>query len=613
MKFNDIIKLVEYNPFAAFFYTPTIYRKATSYLFIKPIEVISIRPNEDYDYAFKTAQKLIKKKYSAYTLINYEAGFLFEKKLSHLIREENEKLIQLLFFDEQNIKTLKSSKIIFENAEMNNFTVSDYKLNRSKGEFVEDINKIKHYIREGNTYQVNYTIKAMFNFLGSYPSFFQKLLFNQSAKYSAFINNHENFIISLSPELFFGVKNKKIVSHPMKGTLRRGYNYISDKISETELMKSEKNLAENVMIVDLIRNDLGRICRYKTISVPALFKIEKYESLFQMISEVKGELRKKVSFKDIIENIFPCGSVTGAPKIKTMEIIDEVEKEIRGIYTGSIGIIAPKEIKMNVAIRTMTINKNTGDGVMGLGSGIVWDSDPQCEYEEVILKSKFLTEPLNYFEIFETMKYENGKINFLDEHLLRMKSAADFFLFKFSEKKINKELEKVVLELKQNNDIKKIRLSLMKWGKINIEVSDIKGVVENVSAIISQNKIFSSDKFRHFKTTNRKLYDNEYEHFRKKGFSEVLYLNEKNNLVEGSRTNIFLGKQNNWFTTDLESGALPGIYRNHFIENVRDVSERTLTVEDLESADELILTNAVQGQVKVKKLFVSSTKFITYT
>ena len=316
-------------------------------------------------------------------------------------------------------------------------------MNRSEIQFLDDIKRIKQFLKEGDTYQVNYTVKGKFSFSGSYSAFFENLIFNQSAKYSAFINNDKEFIISVSPELFFHQKNRNIVSHPMKGTTRRGHNHSLDKIAETDLMKSEKNRAENVMIVDLIRNDFGRICRYGSIKVPELFTIEKYESLFQMVSQVRGKLRKKIKHFEIIQNIFPCGSVTGAPKIRTMEIINEIENNARSIYTGSIGLIKPKEIKMSVAIRTITINKQTGDGIMGLGSGIVWDSNPKSEYEEVLLKSKFLTEPLDYFEIFETMRYENGEIKFIDDHIERMKSAADYFLFKFNEKKIRKQIDKI--------------------------------------------------------------------------------------------------------------------------------------------------------------------------
>lgn len=611
MKFDDIIKLVEDNPYSAFFYTPSIYKKAISYLFTNPVETISISREEDINFAFKAVQKFIDKNYYGYTLINYEAGFLFEKKLSHLLRENNEKLIQFFFFEKTQVHKIKSSKIIYDNLSSEKYSITDFELSRTENEFIDDIRKIKRYIKEGDTYQVNYTIKGKFNFSGSQNALFQKLLFNQSASYSAFINNEQNYILSLSPELFFNKKAKKIISHPMKGTIIRGFNHYSDLTAENELKRSEKNLAENVMIVDLIRNDMGRICRYGSIKVPELFKIEKYESLFQMVSEVQGELRKKTSFKDLLTNIFPCGSVTGAPKIRTMEIINEIEQEDRGIYTGSIGLFTPKEIKLNVAIRTISINKKSGNGIIGLGSGIVWDSDPKSEYEEVQLKSKFLTEPLDYFEIFETMKLDNGSIKFFDNHINRMKSSADYFLFKFSEKKVRKYIKQLVEQINPGQQ-KKIKLLLDKSGKLRAELSDISKPMKNVSIILSENKIISTDKFRHFKTTNRKIYDEEYEKYSKQKFQEVIFLNEKDEIVEGSRTNIFIRMGNSWLTPPLNSGALPGVYRNYFLQNQPEALEKKLNLADLVKADEVILTNAVQGEIKVNRIYLTSDEFIAF-
>jgi len=611
MKFDDIIKQVEDNLHSAFFYTPSVYKKAISYHFLKPFEIISVNKKEELDIAFKIVQKLIDRGYYGYSLIKYEAGFLFEEKLSHLLSSDYEKLIQFFFFNKRNVNQLKSSEIITTDFSNDKYTVKNFKLNRSEKQFFDDIKKIKNYIKEGDTYQVNYTVKGKFSFSGSCSAFFENLLFNQSAKYSAFINNNKEIIISVSPELFFHQKNRNIVSQPMKGTTRRGHNQNLDKIAETELMKSEKNCVENVMIVDLIRNDFGRICRYGSIEVPELFTIEKYESLFQMVSQVRGKLRKKIKHFEIIQNIFPCGSVTGAPKIRTIEIINEIENNKRGIYTGSIGLIKPKELKMSVAIRTITINKQTGDGIMGLGSGIVWDSNPKSEYEEVVLKSKFLTEPLDYFEIFETMRYENGQVKFIDDHIERMKTTADYFLFKFNEKKIKKQIDKSIAEL-YKQQIKKIRLSLTKWGEISVDLSDITKPAKEISVIISQNKINSTDKFRYFKTTNRKLYDDEYKHFSSKGFFDVIYLNEKDEIAEGSRTNIFFRKGINWFTPAIDSGLLPGVYRKYFIEIHPDISEKNIRIEDLINADEILLTNALSGELKVDKLFINSEEYFAF-
>jgi len=298
MKFDDIIKQVEDKPCAAFFYTPSLYKKAVSYLFIKPFEIISVYKKEDFDYAFKVIHKLIDKGFYGYSLINYEAGFLFEAKLLHLLSGDSEKLIQFFFFDKREVRHLKSSKIIFTDFSDDKYSIKNFKLNRTESQFLNDIEIIKKYIKAGDTYQVNYTVNGRFDFTGSYSGFFQKLLFNQSAKYSAFINNNEKFIISLSPELFFQTDGKRINSAPMKGTIHRGHNHSSDALSMNELETGEKNKAENVMIVDLIRNDLGRICRYGSVTASDLFHIEKYESLFQKVSKVQGKLRKKTKIQD---------------------------------------------------------------------------------------------------------------------------------------------------------------------------------------------------------------------------------------------------------------------------------------------------------------------------
>lgn len=612
MEFADIIKQIEESEYSAFFYTPVYHRKAVSYIFHKPLEIISAYNKDDIDYLFKFAQKLIDKKYYGYSLINYEAGYLFEEKLEKYLESNDKKLIKFLFFDKDQVTKIKSSGILFNENDDNSFSVKDFRLSKIKEQFLSDLIKIKQYLKKGDTYQVNYTVKGKFKFNGSYSSFYQKLLFNQSARYSAFINNGEKFIVSISPELFFHIKGDNISSKPMKGTLRRGFNLQSDLQAIGELKSSEKNLAENVMIVDLIRNDLGKICKYGSINAMDLFEVEKYESLFQMVSSVQGKLKKKIKVKDILSNIFPCGSVTGAPKIRTMEIINEIEKEERDIYTGSIGLITPKEIKMNVAIRTITLNKKSGEGVMGLGSGVVWDSIPEKEYEEVVLKSRFLTDPLEYFEIIETMKFENGTIIFLEDHLARMQSAADYFLFKYSRKKILKFINDSISKIDQNDE-KKIKLSLNKWGKIKIDISDIPEKKESISVIISPAKINSKDVFRHFKTTKRELYDTEYALYKSKGFDEVLYLNEIDELTEGSRTNIFLKKNNQWITPPTNSGALAGISRNYFISKNSYQSEMTLKLQDLINAESIVLTNAVQGELKVKKVFLNEKEFVDFT
>ncbi len=601
MKLRDIIKQVETKPHSAFFFTPLLYPSSYSYLFLEPVEIITVNKKEDVKNHLKLIGKYLQRGLTGYALINYEAGYLFEKKLEKYLTGEGQKLIRFLFFDDKNIIRLKSDDIEFDADDISKYSITDFKLNTSLEKFEENIKKIKNYIREGDTYQVNYTVKGKFNFSGSYSTFFQHLLFNQSGKYSAFINDDESYIISLSPEKFFSIKGREITSKPMKGTVKRGVNNEADLATEHELVNSKKNCAENVMIVDLIRNDLGRIAEYGSVKVLRLFSIEKYESLFQMVSTITAELKKEVTLRTVLKNIFPCGSVTGAPKIRTMEIINELEKEERGIYTGSIGLFNKDEASFNVAIRTLTVNRKTGNGELGIGSGIVWDSEPQKEYEETLLKSKFLTEPENYFDLFETMLAENGKILFLEEHLKRLRLAAEFSLFNFKGKKIRKSLDDKIVELDPGKKYK-IKLILNKWGRIRIETSDLPFVAKIVKIIISEEKISTQNKFQYFKTTNRKLYDEEYQKYFAKGFFDVIFLNEKDEVAEGSITNIFIKKGNSWLTPPLTSGILNGIYCSHLLNN-NDIKQKLITIEDLLKADEIKLVNSVRGEIRVNQLY----------
>jgi para-aminobenzoate synthetase/4-amino-4-deoxychorismate lyase len=607
MNIEEIINKVISTPNAAFFYTPPIYGKSDSYLLLKPKEIVTIKSPRNLDEKLNLIDYFIAKGFYGYSLLKYEAGYLFEKTLNKYL-PKNDNLIQFFFYDKKNVQTIKSNKILFDTSE--NFQIKNFKLNTSKSEFQKSIRKIKSYIEEGDTYQVNYTVKGKFNFKGSYSGLFSHLVFNQSAQYIAIINNNGKIIVSLSPELFFEIKGRTIISKPMKGTSRRGIELSSDAFKKYELEKSQKNLAENVMIVDLIRNDLGKISEYDSVKVKNLFKIEKYESVFQMVSTIESKIRKQIKFSDILKNIFPCGSITGAPKISTMEIIKNLEKEERGIYTGSIGLIRNNKITFNVAIRTLVIDKKTNGGEIGLGSGIVWDSQAKEEYNETKLKGKFLTKQIKPFMIIETMKIKDGKIYLLDEHLDRMEQTADHFLFCFDKKKIELLLSKIVSLNK--NDCSRLRITLNKSGNISFKLSAISGTLSEIKIIISKNKIDSKNTFQYFKTTDRHLYNSEFNKYRKKGFFEVIYLNERNEIAEGSMTNIFIYKNDIISTPPINTGILSGVYRKHLLKNNSAIQERKLHLEDLIEADKIVLTNSVRCEIIVNKLFIDENEFIDY-
>jgi len=359
---------------------------------------------------------------------------------------------------------------------------------------------------------------------------------------------------------------------------------------------------------------MGKISEFGSVRLRKLFEVEKYETLLQMTSEIESVLREDISFSDIIKNIFPCGSVTGAPKISTMQIINEIEKEERGIYTGTIGLIHEDKKIFNVAIRTVQLkkeNENKYKGEIGIGGGIVWDSNPEKEYEEVLLKSNFLLKPFPYFELIETMRYSNGKFERLDLHLKRLEESASYFLFKFNEEIVIQSLKDKITKYVSSNDYK-VRLTLDKWGKVKVEISEIPLTLKEIKIIISDKIVFSENRFQYFKTTNRELYNSEYRKYSEKGFFDVIFINEKNQVAEGSITNIFINKTGLLYTPPTASGSLPGVFRKSWLQTNINIKEEILYKDDLLIADEIILTNSLRGKVKVDKLYLNETEFIEF-
>ncbi|MBL1213720.1 MAG: aminodeoxychorismate synthase component I [Ignavibacteriae bacterium] len=609
MNIEQLLNTVTANKESALFYTPAFYKNVKSYLFENPVETIATSDPSDFNNCIDKIDELLDNGLIGYGYISYEAGYLLEEKLIYLLNQKpNQPLLKFRFFEKENVKTFLSSEINFGNAaeiiKNTNHEISNFNLNTDHESYRSAIGKIKKYIEEGDTYQVNYTVKGKFDFAGRIESLFLKLVFNQSARYSALINDDDNIIISISPELFFSNNNGEISTHPMKGTARRGENIHEDEIVKNHLIESGKNRAENIMIVDLLRNDFGRVSKTNSVSADSLYNIEKYESVYQMTSEVRSELSTN-RFAEVIKNVFPCGSITGAPKIKTMEIINELENEARGIYTGAIGIVQKNNWIFNVGIRTILIDQMLSKGEIGIGSGIVWDSDADEEYNEVLLKSNFLIKPKKYFELFETMLIENGKIFLLDEHLERLGTASEFFLFIFDLAKISSALFKAV-EILDASKKYKVKLSLTKWGETKIEVSEIVDSKSNYKVAISTKKIDSENSFYYFKTTNRELYSNELKKYSEQGFDEVIFFNEKDELCEGSFTNIFVKINDAWFTPPVNCGLLNGVYRQYLIDNDKSINEKILTMNDLIDADEIILTNSVRKTIKVGSIYLEN-------
>jgi len=609
MQILEILKYVEGNTNSAFFYTPNIYDGGKSYLFMEPHIILKGSTKEEVEDVLQKVDELSQKPdLIGFATIPYEIGYYFqpkEIKNSYLGKAG----LSFFFYKKENVKIIDSNDLEFNAIEeqiKEQKNIQNFELEISKDEYVDKVKKIKDYIRKGDTYQINFTTKAHFAFDGDITALFLNGIFNQSAGYSVLINSGNEYILSFSPELFFKTDYKNIFSKPMKGTLRRKGNPIEDEKLAQSLLYDEKNLAENVMIVDLMRNDIGRIAEIDSVKVDKLYEVEKYETLYQLTSTVTGKLKKNKLSK-IFQNLFPSGSITGAPKIRSMRIIGELEKSSRNLYTGTIGLITNNEAVFNIPIRTISINKSTQKGELGLGSGVVWDSNAENEYEEVLLKGKFIYQPQKYFEILETMLFENQKIFLLDYHIERLKKSAEYFLFKFDEKLLRIELKKITENLR-NNKSYKIRLLLNKWGKIKIENSEINSKSESFKIIISDRGRCEQEKFLFHKTTFRP-WDEILIEAKKQGFNEVIFVNEKEELLEGAISNIIIEKNGRYFTPPLNLGILNGCYRQFLLDN-KKCEEKILTIGDLENADSVMLSNSVIKEIFVEKIFDTNQEII---
>lgn len=356
----------------------------TSPCFDHPVAIIAAHSFQDIRYAFQQIEEALKQGFYIAGFFSYELGYAFEEKfLSYPL--DAFPLLYLGCYDKPQPYHRNVS------AHQGTHNIKNQRLNISREKYFDHIEAVRSYLRAGDVYQITYCLKILFDFEGDAFDLYKKLFAVQPVPYAAFVETDQYSIASLSPELFLYKKGKSILSKPMKGTWPRGKNFFRDIVERYRFYHDEKNRAENVMITDLLRNDLGRIG--KNIRVPRLFDVTPYKTLFQMTSTVAADVEADVSLFDLFRSLFPSGSVTGAPKIRAMEVIRELEFETRNIYTGAIGYITPdRDLFFNIPIRTAMINRATGQGEMGIGGGIVWDSTPELEWAEGILKARFFTD-----------------------------------------------------------------------------------------------------------------------------------------------------------------------------------------------------------------------------
>ncbi len=455
--------------------------------------------------------------------------------------------------------------------------------------FGSGFERIKEYLAAGDTYQVNYTFKLLGRFAGEARALFADLVSAQRGSCSAFLSNGEWSICSASPELFFDVDGMTITARPMKGTVGRGRTTGEDLARRDDLRSSGKQRAENVMVVDMIRNDLGRIAEVGSVQVPALFDVERYPTVWQMTSLVEG--RTTASLEEIFAALHPSASVTGAPKVRTMEIIRSLEPEARGVYTGAIGHIRPDgRARFNVAIRTAVIDHRSGAIEFGTGSAIVWDSEMTAEYDECLLKTAVLGRRVPPFELLETMRWSpEAGFFLLGRHLARLRDSAEYFAFPFDQRSCTDALDGVV---RGRIEPGRVRLLLAKTGAVRAEGSALSATQPVTRVRLAEGPIDPQDVFLFHKTTNRGVYEAAFRAAADAGFDEAILWNPAGQVTEATTANIIVEREGRRVTPPITCGLLGGTYRGELLER-REIEEAVITVEQLGQADRLWLINSV--------------------
>ncbi|MEH7009788.1 aminodeoxychorismate synthase component I [Neobacillus niacini] len=555
--------------------------------FQNPISVITAYKVEDVLPSFQLLQEAVDKGYYAAGFLSYESAPAFDSAFKVKSGSSFPLLWFGIFSDPEQPQPSSTGE----------FTVTEWKPSITMEEYNQAITSIKNSIQCGDTYQTNFTIRLHSQFKGDDLAFYNRLKKAQNSNYCAYIHTGEHSILSASPELFFHLDNGKVTSRPMKGTIKRGATYSEDAANADWLFHSEKNRAENLMIVDLLRNDLGMIAESGTVNVEKLFEIEQYPTVHQMTSTISAQVSENTSLVDIFKALFPCGSITGAPKISTMDIIADLENEPREVYCGTVGYITPnREAIFNVPIRTVLIDHSTGNAVYGVGGGVTWDSTSEGEYHEILAKAKLLEEKPVEFQLLESILLDNGDYFLLEEHLKRLENSARYFGYQYEVEKIKRSLN--VFGDKNRNGLLKVRLLLDKNGELTIEGQPISQQDAVLKVILADGPVNKTNLFLYHKTTNREIYSTFQKQKPLEAF-DVLLWNKADELTEFTNGNVVLEIDGTLWTPPVSSGLLAGTFRDRLIQ-IGVIHEKTLTKSDLNKATRVWFINSVRKWKEVQ-------------
>jgi para-aminobenzoate synthetase/4-amino-4-deoxychorismate lyase len=556
-------------------------------LYTAPVRVIAAHSADEVAPALAALDAARAEGLHAAGYIAYEAGHALEPRLAGLSRTDAD--VPLLWFGLfETVEHLAPDAIAARLPDPAGAWVGRPAPRISRSDYDAAFARVHDWIEAGDIYQANLTFRAAVRVIGDPLAVYAAIRSRAAAGYGGIVWTGSDWLLSFSPELFFALRQGELIARPMKGTTQRGSTPEADEAARAQLAQDEKQRAENLMIVDLMRNDLTRIAAPGSVSVPELFKVETYPTLHTMVSTIAAKLAPEIGPGQALAAIFPCGSVTGAPKIRAMEVIAAVEPDARGAYTGSIGRIDPDgDAAFNVAIRTLHLRDGASEASIGLGSGVVADSRAGEEWDECLAKGAFLTRGQRRFDLIETMAFDPvGGIALLERHLERMRASAEAFGIRFDRHGVRNELQAATFRLRHPA---RVRLLLSPEGRIAIGTAPMPEVaVDPVTVALATRQVAPRDFRLAHKTTDRRPWP------RVAGAWETVYTDAEGYLTEGSFTSIFVSRDGMLLTPPLSRGILPGVLRAELIASGRAV-EAELRPKDL--SDGFHVGNALRGLV----------------
>jgi para-aminobenzoate synthetase/4-amino-4-deoxychorismate lyase len=570
-------------------------------LYRNPLSIVCCTQRHKIENAFDEIEAGLKSGLHAAGFLSYELGYALEPKLEGKVTRDCD--APLLWFGLFGPPEHIPQSILDEAfaAIGPPPPLEDVRYGHDQATHARKVEEILDFIRGGDIYQANLTFPISFRIAGDRLRLYAALRSRQPVSHGGLAIDRdmlgETTILSVSPELFLEVKDNIATTRPMKGTSPRGANPAADLEKRHVLYNDPKQRAENLMIVDLLRNDLSRIAAFGTVHVPSLFEVETYPGFHAMSSTITATLRDGISLREKIAALFPCGSIVGAPKIRAAEILRDLEIAPRGVYTGALGAIAPNgDLRFNVAIRTALIDRD-GLGTYGVGGGIVAESCPEDEYEEALLKARVLTGLAKPYDLIETFRWDpsDGYVR-LPHHLDRLTGSATQLGFPSERKNIEAQLTQLeTILIKEEANPQRIRLALSRTGNISITRTPLPMPVSAILRVcIAEARLDPADPFLRHKTSLRDIYETAYARATDAGRDEAIFLNTKGDIAEASRNTIFVVDDGKLLTPPLSSGVLPGVLRQTLIESGEAVEQR-MSLADLVIVSKWFLGNSLHG------------------